>query len=151
MRVKNRQRILMTGAAGRVGSGIAPDLQRDYDLVLTDAHVPDERRDAIVPLDLLDFAAVSEACRGMHQVIHLAIASHRMLTHLSEQEHADEVMRVNVMGTQHVFEAAAAMGVKRVIYFSSLTVVLGDPSYARIERDTPSRPEQSVCLHKALW
>ena len=140
MKAGDRQRILMTGAAGRVGNGIAADLARDHDLVLTDARVPEERRDSIAPLDILDFDAVAEACVGVDQVLHLAIASDRMLGHLSAPEHADEVMRVNVMGTQHVFEAAARAGVKRVVYFSSMTIVLGEPRYPRIERDTPPRP-----------
>lgn len=140
MNVGKRHRILVTGAGGRVGDFIIPDLQRDYDLVLTDANVPDGQQGTIAPLDLLDFDAVVESCRGIDQVIHLAIASKRMLRHLEKQEYAEEVMRVNVMGTQHVFEAAVAAGVKRVIYFSSMTVVLGEPRYRRIEHGTSPRP-----------
>lgn len=140
MSTTTRQRVLLTGAAGRVTALIEPDLARDYDLVLTDAHVPDNRRDDISPLDLLEFGAVLDAMQGVDQVIHLAIASRRALNHLPPHEYADEEMRTNVMGTQHVFEAAAQAGVKRIVYFSSMTVLMGYPTYEHVERDTPVRP-----------
>jgi uronate dehydrogenase len=140
MNPSSRQRILLTGAAGRISGGIVSDLQKDYDLVLTDAIVPEDRQDDMSQLDLLDFPAVRDAMKGVDQVIHLAIASGRALKHLPIHEYNDEQMRVNLIGTQHVYAAAVQTGVKRVVYFSSMTVWMGIPEYDHVSLDTPLRP-----------
>ena len=41
---------------------------------------------------------------------------------------------------EKVLEAARQAGVKRVVYFSSMTVMLGIPEYERFERDALRRP-----------
>jgi uronate dehydrogenase len=145
MNTTPKQRVLLTGAAGSVTSAIGADLKRDYNLVLTDAYVPDDRQDEMAHLDLLDFPAVCDAMQNIDQVIHLAIAIARALRHLPHHEYIDEIMRVNMMGTQHVYEAAVRAGVKRAVYFSSMTVWLGQPSHDSgriIQGTTPLRPHR---------
>ncbi len=119
-------------------------LRDQHDLVLTDRSANGE----VQALDLIDFSAVRDAVAGMDAIVHLAIASHRALAHLDEHGRDEEEMQVNVLGTQHVFEAARLAGMKRIVFMSSMTTVLGEPLYDRIERDTPPRPRNLYACTK---
>ena len=135
-----RKKLLITGAAGRVGRGVAEMLANDYDLILTDKS-PGKIGDLkIQQMDLLDQSQVEEKMQGVDAVVHLAIASMRFLGHLSVDDYEDEVMRVNCMGTQHLYKAAYRANVPRFVYFSSLTVMLGWSSLNRRSRLSPEMP-----------
>src|SRR5437660_1561274 len=67
--------------------------------------------------DLLDSAALDAAARGCTHVFHVAgLVSYR------DRDRA-ELHRVNVTGTKNVLHAAAAAGVRRVVYTSSTAAV----------------------------
>lgn len=138
--VRQRPRVLITGAAGTIGSRIVTDLAKDFDLKLTDLHEGQCDAGPIHPLDITDFHQVCDAMQGVDMVAHLAIASVRAMQHLPEHEIDDTHMRVNVIGTQHVFEAARLAGVRRVAFGSSLTTVMGTPHYEHVDAGTPPRP-----------
>ena len=139
-----RKRVLVTGAAGRVGTAIAPALADRHDLVQTDVR-PQRGIDA---LDLLDFDAVRAAAEGVDAIVHMAILSDRVNQHLSMQERADRRMTMNVLSTQHVFEAARQAGARQVVFFSSLLTILGAPRRQRIERNPRPRPSNLYACTK---
>ena len=145
---KHRQTILVTGAAGRVGSGIAGDLRRDFDLVLTDTQAAADKDPQITAVDLLDHGAVQKAMRGVDMVLHLAIAASRHFAGRPKEEFSDAEMRVNVMGTQHVFAAAHEAGIGRIVYMSSMTIDLGSPPRLSFSHDTPVRPNSLYACTK---
>ncbi len=134
----NRQSILITGGAGLFAERAGEFLEARYDLVLAD--VQDREGVTVLPLDIIDYDAVLAAMEGIDAVVHLAILSARHTNHLSEIEYADESMRVNIMGTQHVLEAAAQSNVKRVVLATSQMAMVGWPR--RVDRpvDAPYRP-----------
>jgi nucleoside-diphosphate-sugar epimerase len=133
---KSPPRALVTGAAGRVFQSIEPMLRRDIDYVLTD-NAPS--RDDIHQLDLLDFPAVRQALRDIDLVLHLAIYSKQKTPGLAYVEMNDRQIEVNVLGTQHLYEAAFENGVHHIAYMSSITTVIGAPCPPRFDRDTPYR------------
>jgi nucleoside-diphosphate-sugar epimerase len=136
MKSQHRPRVLVTGARGLIYSYAAPYMDGDREIIATDIHAsPGVQR-----LDLLDYDAVVAAMEGVDAVVHLAIATRRELKHLSRHEIDDEQMRVNVSGTFHILHAAAEMNVSRVVYMSSMTVVMGDPRLPRFAHDMPPRP-----------
>jgi uronate dehydrogenase len=110
------ERILITGAAGGVGTLVRPRLAAgDRILRLLDiAEVPgaaDGERVEIIQASVTDLGAMEQACEGATAVIHLG-------GHSLERPWA-EILEVNINGTYNVLEAARRQGVKRVVLASS--------------------------------
>jgi NAD(P)-dependent dehydrogenase (short-subunit alcohol dehydrogenase family) len=111
------QQILITGAAGQIGSWLRRSLrQPDRHLRLLDIAVQgtaeaDEDVELIVA-SCTDEVAMLKACEGVDVVLHLG--------GLSTGGYAwEEYLDVNVNGTFNVFEAARRCGVPRVVFASS--------------------------------
>ncbi|MFI6926219.1 NAD-dependent epimerase/dehydratase family protein [Nonomuraea spiralis] len=106
-------RILMTGAAGKVGTLLRPRLARPgRTLRLSDLHPvgtgPDEEW---VTADLADAAAMAEAMKGVDAVLHLGGQS---------REHPwDDIVHANVNGTHVLMEAARNEGVEHLVLMGS--------------------------------
>lgn len=147
--------ILVTGGAGTLGRAIAPALiEAGYRVRLLDIRTVEdapEQAEAIVG-DLREPADVRSAMVGVIGVIHAA-AWHGM--HLREHPR-DEFWELNVAGTYHVFEAAAAAGVRAVVFSSTMGVygesrrpADGGPA-TRIAEDLPPRPGDIYGLSKLI-
>jgi nucleoside-diphosphate-sugar epimerase len=90
---------------------------------------------ALVP-DLGDRAAVREALRGIEVVVHLAARAHIM----RPQAGSDPgFMATNVEGTRVLMEEAAAAGVRKLIFFSSVKAV-GEENSLPWTEDVVPRP-----------
>jgi NAD(P)-dependent dehydrogenase (short-subunit alcohol dehydrogenase family) len=110
--------ILITGAAGQIGSMLRPRLARPgrilrvLDTAPLDPAPPDtgpgEER---VTASVTDLDAMTGACAGVDAVIHLAA--------ISGEAAWERIAEVNIEGTYVAFEAARRAGVPRVIYASS--------------------------------
>jgi len=67
-----KRKILLTGAAGRIGAFLTQQWKETYDLLLTDVRAPKETFGfRFVEANLADFNAVSALCTGIDTVIHL--------------------------------------------------------------------------------
>ena len=105
--------ILITGAAGAIGTMLRPRLARPgrtlrlLDVVGLTAGPAEE----VISASVTDMAAMTAACRGASAVIHLAS--------ISGEAPWEEILRVNIQGTYVAFEAARRAGVPRVIFASS--------------------------------
>jgi UDP-glucose 4-epimerase len=121
-------RVLVTGGSGFLGATIVGRLVargiavRVFDRVENRALVEAIAPGAAAQLDwqagdIVDGEAVATAATGCDGIIHLA----GLLTPACQ---ADPVlgMRINVIGTLNVFEAARAQGIVRIIYTSSTAV-----------------------------
>ncbi len=109
-----RPRILVTGAAGRIGEAIVPYLRRSYALRLMFRHkrIATEGDDEVVVADIANLAEVEAACRGVTAVVHLAADP-------TNRAPWESVLSANVVGTYNVFEAARAAGVEKVVFAST--------------------------------
>ena len=107
------QSVLLTGAAGRVGTAILDDLADVYEWRLLDRDPPAEPLPGtLIVSDITDEDRVREAMDGVDAVIHLAGDPRRDAPWAS-------VLPNNIDGTRVVFEAAVDAGVEKVAFASS--------------------------------
>ncbi len=127
--------ILITGAAGNLGSKLGHHLQGRYELRLLDK---DPRNDkAIVQADLSQWNnRWVDLFQGVTTVVHLAAEA-------TAHQTWPPLIGPNIDATVHVFQAAAEAHVERVVYASSNHVMGGykdDPEPACLTTDLPPRP-----------
>ena len=139
---------LVTGATGFVGAAVARALHRaGHRLRLTTRPGSDQRNLSglpaqIVPLDLANPATFAPALQGCRYLFHVA-ADYRLWV-------PDEaaMRRVNIEGSVALLRAAAAAGVERSVYTSSVAALGLDPSGAPAGETTPIRPEHHLGAYK---
>jgi uronate dehydrogenase len=127
--------VLITGAAGNLGSKLRRHLEGRYDLRLLD--IAAARDTAIIPADLSRWdPGWTDRFRGVDVVVHLAADP-------TAQQTWPNLMRPNVDAVINTYLAAVRAGVRRVVYASSNHVMGGyqdDPEPARLTTDLPPRP-----------
>jgi uronate dehydrogenase len=117
--------IVITGAAGGVGSILRPRLARPgRTLRLLDVAPlpPAGPGEETVQCSVTDLAAMTAACDGADAVIHLG--------GITTEAPWDRILEVNINGTYRVFEAARRAGVPRVVFASSNHAVGFEPREA---------------------
>ncbi len=87
--------------------------------------------------DLLDSDRVSTLCEGIDTVFHAAAM---VGSRSSRGTNLDDFRRVNTDATLTLATAAAAAGVRRFVFVSSLAA-MGIPPVARIDEGMPCRPD----------
>ena len=125
-------RVLVTGAAGFIGSHIAETMQaaghevRGLDSLTPAVHNgrPDHVPDELVVGDVRDPAAVDEALAGVDAVCHQAALVGLGVDLSDLPAYAD----VNVTGTAVLLEAMGRHGIPRLVFASSM-VVYGEGAY----------------------
>lgn len=144
-------RVVVTGGAGKAGRAVVQDLlDHGHDVLSADlAPSPGLLEDQQIQADLTDLGQTVEVLRGADAVVHLAAIPAPGLR-------PDELtFRVNTSSTYNVFSAAATLGLRRVVWASSETV-LGlpfereRPAYAPIDEEHPPLPEFSYALSKLI-
>jgi uronate dehydrogenase len=100
-------KVLITGAAGRIGTVLTRGLQ--HELRLTDVVELDDPR--FVRADLTDADAVERALDGVDAVVHLGA--------VPDEAAFEAIAGPNLHGPFHVFDACRRLGVKRIVYASS--------------------------------
>lgn len=129
-----KRKVLITGAAGRIGSFITGQWIDRYDLVLTDVRVPQETHGfPFHKVELSDFDAVRPLCEGVDTVVHLG-------ANPSMEAPWSDLLPSNLISTYNVFESANQAKCSRVIFASSVNAVFGYPPDVQVKLDMPIRP-----------
>ena len=114
---------LVTGATGFLGSHVARQLVAAGDSVrvlvrrTSNLQALDGVAAERVEGDLNDSASLKRAVSGVRRVFHVA-ADYRLWT-----RNSDEIYDANVQGTRRLLEAAAAAGVERFVYTSTVATI----------------------------
>lgn len=149
----SEKKVFVIGGAGFIGLHVVDRLlEEGWNVRIFDNMVRGDRDRAnalvstgrvdVVDQDIRNGAAVLAAMRGYDYVINLAADS-------INKSVADPYSSfdINVVGTHNVVAAAAALGVKRVVYASSASVY-GDPEKLPMHEDDKLNPLTPYCIGK---
>jgi uronate dehydrogenase len=139
------QTVLVTGAAGGIGTRLRQLLKGEYpNLRLSDVKPPADLApdETFVPADLADMAQVERVVAGVNGIVHLG--------GFSVEGPWDTILQANIIGCYNLFEAARRHGVERVVFASSNHVVGFYPRQRRIGTDAAVRPDSRYGVSKAF-
>jgi UDP-glucose 4-epimerase len=147
-------RIALTGSSGKLGTVVARELRESgHEVIGMD--IVGTRGPSFVQVDLADYGQVVDALGGVGDrhdgvdaVVHLgAIPAPGVRSDVA-------TFHNNMTATFNVFWAAVRLGIRRIVYASSETV-LGlpfdvPPPYIPVDEEYPPRPESVYSLVKTL-
>jgi nucleoside-diphosphate-sugar epimerase len=142
-----RRSVLLTGAAGRIGTGFWRATGDRYRFRLADRDADslgEARGHEVVNLDVADPEGCRSACDGIDTVVHLAADPS------PEADFPGSLLANNIVGTYNVFQAAADAGCRRVVFASSGHAVAGYPSDVQPGPASPVRPANMYGVSKCF-
>lgn len=146
-------RIAVTGGSGKLGRTVVRELRGNGHEVVSLDRVG-QRSAGFVPVDTTDFGQVVDALAGVDRgrpveaLVHLAaIPAPGLATDVA-------TFHNNMLTTFNLFWAAVRLGIDKIVYASSETV-LGlpfdtPPPYIPVDEEYPARPESVYSLVKHL-
>jgi nucleoside-diphosphate-sugar epimerase len=125
-------KVLLTGGSGNLGQTLVARLLDKSDTpVILDIRAPRDLKKGALFIEgsILDRAKVTETFRGCDSIVHIA-AWHGIHEDRGEKNSYD-FFDLNVRGTFEVFEAAASLGIDKVVFISTTSVYRPDTLYGR--------------------
>ncbi len=147
-----RRKVIITGAAGRIGSYLAVHSHERYELRLVDLPDADglnrlEKYGEVATAALGDLERLKSLCQGMDTMVHLA-------ANPSPETPWSSALNDNIIGTYNAFVAAKTARLRRVIYASSIHAVSGYPKDVQVKTSDPVNPGDlygvTKCFGEAL-
>jgi len=139
MTTKVHHTLLLTGAAGGVGTALRDRLKANCEVLRLSARSdfgPAREGEEIVLADLADGPQVSDMVKGCQAIVHMG--------GVSVEGPFDPILQSNILGVYNLYEAARLHGVKRVIFASSNHVT---GFYRQNETITPAHPPRPDSLY----
>jgi nucleoside-diphosphate-sugar epimerase len=125
-------KVLLTGGSGNLGQTLVPMLLDKGDTpVILDVRAPlNLKKEAVfIAGSILDRSKLTDIFRGCECIVHIA-AWHGI--HESRgDKNSHDFFDLNVRGTFEVFEAAASLGIDKIIFISTTSVYRPDTRYGR--------------------
>ena len=140
------QTVLVTGASGFVGRALCPHLAaQGFSVRRAVRRAQEPSADCVAVGNLSPRTDWTPALTGIEAVVHLAARVHVMRE--SSADPAAEFRRVNVEATAHLARSAAAAGVRRLVFLSSVKVH-GKPGERPFTEADPPRPDDPYGMSK---
>jgi uronate dehydrogenase len=138
------QKILITGAAGDVGTRLRKLLKGVYSLRVSDIRKPADlgADNEFVTADLGDYEQTKQITAGIDGIVHLG--------GYSVEGPWETIHKSNIVGCYNLFEAAYRSGVKRIVFASSNHAVGFYPRDRKIGVDVTVRPDSRYGVSKAF-
>jgi uronate dehydrogenase len=141
----NSRKILITGAAGLIGTAFWSAQIDKLDLRLADIDVHAfPKSTQSVSLDIRDLSSCLEACKGIDTVIHLAADAS------PDADFMTSLVPVNIVGTYNMLLAANTQGCKRFVFASSAQAVEAYPQDLQVHENMAPRPGNLYGASKAF-
>jgi nucleoside-diphosphate-sugar epimerase len=131
------RRVLVTGAAGRIGAAFRDFVGDRYALRLVDRYperIEARVGDEVAAADLADLEACRSVCADMDTVLHLAADPS------PRADFYESLLDNNVKAVYNIFRAAKDAGCRRVIFTSSIQVIEGYPLDVQARPESPPKP-----------
>ncbi|WP_420014282.1 NAD-dependent epimerase/dehydratase family protein [Sulfitobacter sediminis] len=140
------KKLVLTGAAGRLGSHLREPLSKMCDELLS-TDIVDEigtlyPGESYVKADLASFEQIEPLMAGADMVVHLGA--------IVDERPFEEMLGPNFVGSYNIWEAGYRHGVRRVVYASSIHAVGMYPKTECIGTDVPHRPDTFYGLAKCF-
>ena len=145
MTIKLHHTLLLTGAAGGLGTALRERLKANCDVLrLSDRSGlgPAQDGEEIVLADLSSADAVHAAVQGCDAIVHMG--------GVSVEGPFDPILQANIVGVYNLYEAARVHGVKRVVFASSNHVTGFYRQSDTITPQHPPRPDSLYGVSKAF-
>jgi uronate dehydrogenase len=139
------QNILITGAAGDVGSRLRKLMKGVYPHIrISDIRKPADLRpdEDFIAADLAELAQVEKIVPGIDGIVHLG--------GFSVEGPWETIHKSNIVGCYNLFEAAYRAGVERVVFASSNHAIGFYPREKRIGVDVTVHPDSRYGVSKAF-
>lgn len=149
---RQRSRVLLTGAAGKIGTALFHYARERSVFRLADrpgTTLPDPGDDhEALAFDLSDAAACRKACEGTDVVVHLAADPS------PDADFEGSLLENNILGSYNLLSAAHEAGCRRAVVASSAQVVEAYPVDVQVHPGMPVSPGNlygvSKCFVEAL-
>lgn len=140
------KRLVLTGAAGRLGSYLREPLSKLADELVTSDIFEDIGKtypgERYVQADLANFEQVHALIEGADMVVHFGA--------IGDEAPFETILGPNIIGAYNVWEAAHQHGVRRVVYASSIHAVGMHKKTDFIGVDAAHRPDTFYGLSKCF-
>jgi nucleoside-diphosphate-sugar epimerase len=140
-----RKKVLITGASGLIGGLTLKNLGHKYEFSAVN------RRNVegipCLQADIADFNAILPAFEGMDMVLHLS-------AYTRDVHEWEGTLNVNIIGTYNVYEAARRNGVKRIVFASTGSTMLGyerEFPYGELARGEYDKVPAEWTMVNYLW
>lgn len=135
-----KEKILITGASGYIGSSLVQHLKDDLDIIPVCRHSSKSNIDteSFVISDISSNTDWSRALKGVSFVVHLAALAHNSLQNTPKT--IDYITEVNVNASVNLFRQAEKAGVKRFIFVSSIGVIGNQTQDVPFDEDSECNP-----------
>jgi nucleoside-diphosphate-sugar epimerase len=131
------KRVLLTGAAGRIGTAFRQLTDHQYAFRLVDrqgAQIANPGGHETVTADLAELAVCQRVCQGIDLVVHLAADPS------PRADFYDSLLDNNIKAAYNILRAAKDQGCQRVIFASSIQAIEGYPLDTQVHPEMPSKP-----------
>ena len=140
------KKLVLTGAAGRLGSYLREPLSQMCDTLLS-TDISDDigtlyENETFVKADIAKYDEVEPLLEGADMVIHFGA--------IVDERPFEEMLGPNFVGSYNIWEAGYRHGVRRVVYASSIHAVGMYPKTEFIGTDVPHRPDTFYGLAKCF-
>lgn len=140
------KKLVLTGAAGRLGSWLREPLSKLADELVSSDIVDDIGKlysgERYQRADLAQYDAVHALLEGADMVVHFGA--------IGDEATFNDILGPNIIGAYNVWEAAYQQGTRRVVYASSIHAVGMHPKTEFIGTDASHRPDTFYGLAKCF-